>query len=230
MSPEGIVGGEPAAAGASRQRADGPSPGGLVARAAAAYVAVAERLRLWHETIFRLHYGRRFQACGADPEFFPLSSTIAYEHVRLGSRVYIGPRAIIGRAHLGDDVMLGPNVSIRDGYHRHDLVGRAIRESGGTAPGLVVVGDDVWIGEGAVLLRGARVGDGSVIGTKAMVTGPIPPYCVAVGSPARPVRRRFEDDELREHLRLRGVPAERAEALVAERARALADIPVERST
>lgn len=193
----------------------------LFESAVSLYVRAAQTLWRLHDALFRRYYVRRFAACGASPSFFPLSSTLSYEHIRLGSNVYIGPGAIIGRARLGDDVMLGPNVSIRDGYHRTDVVGATIRESGGTDPGLVVVGNDVWIGEGAVLLRGASVGDGAVIGTKAIVTGRIPPYVVAIGSPALPVKLRFTDDQLREHLNTRGVVSDTAEALVGERAEAV---------
>jgi acetyltransferase-like isoleucine patch superfamily enzyme len=190
--------------------------------AAALVVGVGDFVIRAYRAVARFHHRRRFLACGEDVLFDPLSSTIDYEQVRVGSRVYIGPGATLGRADIGDDVMLGPNVAIRDGYHGYDVVGRAVRDSGDarSGPGRVVVGNDVWIGEGAVLLRRTRVGDGAVIGTKAMVNGPVPPYTIMAGSPAEPIGPRFSDDQLREHLRLRGLPPAAVEAVVEERRRA----------
>jgi acetyltransferase-like isoleucine patch superfamily enzyme len=56
----------------------------------------------------------------------------------------------------------------------------------------VVVEDDCWIGANVVLMQGVRVGKGSVVGANAVVTESIPPYCVAVGSPARVIRKRLD--------------------------------------
>jgi phosphonate metabolism protein (transferase hexapeptide repeat family) len=57
----------------------------------------------------------------------------------------------------------------------------------------VIVGHDVWIGHGAILLPGVSVGTGAVIGAGAVVSRDIEPYTIAVGVPARPLRRRFPD-------------------------------------
>lgn len=59
--------------------------------------------------------------------------------------------------------------------------------------GDIVIGNDVWIGFEAVILSGVTVGDGAIIGTRAVVTKDVPPYTIVGGAPARPIRRRFED-------------------------------------
>jgi acetyltransferase-like isoleucine patch superfamily enzyme len=59
--------------------------------------------------------------------------------------------------------------------------------------GPIVVQDDVWIGAGATVLAGVTIGKGSVIGAGSVVTRDIPPYSIAVGSPCKVVRRRFND-------------------------------------
>ncbi|WP_034657844.1 DapH/DapD/GlmU-related protein [Chelativorans sp. J32] len=56
----------------------------------------------------------------------------------------------------------------------------------------VTIGNDVWIGHGAVVLPGVRVGDGAVIGANAVVTRDVEPYTIVAGAPARVIRRRFE--------------------------------------
>lgn len=58
--------------------------------------------------------------------------------------------------------------------------------------GDIVIGNDVWIGYEAVILSGVTVGDGAIIGTRAVVTKDVPPYTIVGGVPARPIRRRFD--------------------------------------
>ena len=59
--------------------------------------------------------------------------------------------------------------------------------------GDIIVGNDVWIGYEAVVLSGVTIGDGAVIGARAVVTKDVPPYTIVGGVPAKPIRRRFED-------------------------------------
>ena len=68
--------------------------------------------------------------------------------------------------------------------------------------GDTIVGNDVWIGQNAVILPGVHIGDGCIIGANAVVASDIPPYSVAVGNPARVIKKRFDDEmiELLEKL------------------------------
>ena len=59
--------------------------------------------------------------------------------------------------------------------------------------GDIVVGSDVWIGYEAVILAGVTIGDGAIIGSRAVVTKDVPPYTIVGGVPARPIRKRFDD-------------------------------------
>ena len=60
--------------------------------------------------------------------------------------------------------------------------------------GDTVIGNDVWIGQNAVILPGVHIGDGAIIGANAVVGSDIPPYTVAVGNPARAIRKSFDDE------------------------------------
>lgn len=62
--------------------------------------------------------------------------------------------------------------------------------------GDIVVGNDVWIGYEAVIMAGVTIGDGAVIGTRAVVTKDVPPYTIVAGIPARPIRRRFSKEDI----------------------------------
>ena len=68
--------------------------------------------------------------------------------------------------------------------------------------GDIVIGNDVWIGFEAVILSGVTIGDGAIIGTRAVVTKDVPPYTIAGGVPAKPIRKRFSDDVISELLKL----------------------------
>ena len=59
--------------------------------------------------------------------------------------------------------------------------------------GDIVIGNDVWIGYEAVIMAGVTIGDGAIIGTRALVTKDVPPYTIVGGVPARPIRKRFSD-------------------------------------
>ena len=69
--------------------------------------------------------------------------------------------------------------------------------------GDIVIGNDVWIGYEAVILAGVAIGDGAVIGTRAVVTKNVPPYTIVGGVPAKPIRKRFPDDIITALLALR---------------------------
>ena len=69
--------------------------------------------------------------------------------------------------------------------------------------GDIVIGNDVWIGYEAVVLAGVTIGDGAVIGARAVVTEDVAPYTIVGGVPARPIRRRFPEETVSALLRLR---------------------------
>jgi len=111
--------------------------------------------------------------------------------------VTIGDRCLIGRGsgivgHLSivieDDVWTGHHVYITDQNHGYRDVGVPIsRQSQPERP--VRIGAGSWLGHGVVVLPGANIGRHVVVGANSVVTGSLPDYCVAVGAPARVIRR-----------------------------------------
>lgn len=69
--------------------------------------------------------------------------------------------------------------------------------------GDIVIGNDVWIGYEAVVMAGVTIGDGAIIGARAVVTKDVPPYTIVGGVPARDIRRRFSDDVIARLLELK---------------------------
>ena len=62
--------------------------------------------------------------------------------------------------------------------------------------GNIVIGNDVWIGYEAIIMAGVRIGDGAIIGTRAVVTKDVEPYTIVGGIPAKPIKKRFDDETI----------------------------------
>ena len=69
--------------------------------------------------------------------------------------------------------------------------------------GDIIIGNDVWIGYEAVILAGITIGDGAIIGTRAVVTKDVPPYTIVAGVPAKRIRKRYPDKIISELLRIK---------------------------
>ena len=69
--------------------------------------------------------------------------------------------------------------------------------------GDIVIGNDVWIGYEAVILSEVTVGDGAIIGARAVVTKDVPPYAIVGGIPARYIRRRFDEKTVTKLMELK---------------------------
>ncbi|WP_299237237.1 CatB-related O-acetyltransferase [uncultured Anaerofustis sp.] len=69
--------------------------------------------------------------------------------------------------------------------------------------GDIVIGNDVWIGYEAVIMAGVKIGDGALIGTRAVVTKDVEPYTIVGGVPAKPIKKRFNDETINAMLEIK---------------------------
>ncbi len=69
--------------------------------------------------------------------------------------------------------------------------------------GDIVIGNDVWIGYDAIIMPGVKIGDGAIIGTRAIVTNDVPPYTIVGGIPAKVIKKRFGDDIILKLLKIK---------------------------
>ncbi|CEN89266.1 maltose O-acetyltransferase [[Clostridium] sordellii] len=111
-----------------------------------------------------------------------------------GSNIYIGDNFYanfncimldVCEIKIGKNVMLAPNVQIYTAYHPIDA---KLRNSGIEYGASVTIGDNVWIGGGAIINPGVNIGDNVVIGSGSVVTKDIPANCVAVGNPCKIIK------------------------------------------
>lgn len=113
-------------------------------------------------------------------------------YIKIGSRVYIGTgTTLFGHKGLeiGDCCLLAQNITLTPYSHIFDNPNDIIWNQGGHSK-KVTIGRDCYIGMGVCIMYSGDIGEGSVVGSGALVVKPIPPYSVAVGVPAKPIKRR----------------------------------------
>ncbi len=145
-------------------------------------------------------YGRNFRF---DPD-----GDYTYATIHVGNDVHLGMRPTLNasrsRIRIGNKVLFGPEVTIRGGNHRTDLVGRFIfdvtdAEKRPEDDLGVLIEDDVWIGTRAVIVHGVTIGRGAIVGAGAVVTKDVPPYAIVGGVPARVIRFRWDVETILRH-------------------------------
>jgi acetyltransferase-like isoleucine patch superfamily enzyme len=104
----------------------------------------------------------------------------------VGSYSYIGAR---GEIRIGDDVIMGPMVTIISENHNYERLDLPIRKQGESRKGIIIE-DDCWVGNGSTILDGVTVGLGSVIAAKSVVTKDVEAYSVVAGVPAQQIKCR----------------------------------------
>jgi maltose O-acetyltransferase len=111
-----------------------------------------------------------------------------------GYQTFVGARTFanfglvsldVARVTIGDDVQIGPGVQLLTALHP---VAAGPRRDKWEAAKPITIGDNVWLGGGAIVLPGVTIGDNTVVGAGAVVTRDLPPDVVAVGNPARVIR------------------------------------------
>ena len=111
--------------------------------------------------------------------------------VELGDYSGIGIRAQInGKAVIGKNVMMGPDVCMYARNHAFDRTDIPMNQQGFTPEKPIVIEDDVWIGARVIILPGVHIGTGAVVGAGAVVTKDVPDYAVVGGNPARILKMR----------------------------------------
>ena len=148
-----------------------------------------------------------FKNSGKNVIFSPYDN-FSYSTISLGDDVFIGSGAkfsSIKSITIGNKVMFGPNVTIMGGDHNISTIGEYMFDVNDKLPENdlpVYIKDDVWIGSNSIILKGVTIGRGSVIGAGSLVTKNIPENSIALGCPAKVVKKRFSKDDYAKHLKL----------------------------
>ncbi len=123
------------------------------------------------------------------------SNTTIGEYTYIGQNTHI-TKSVIGRyCSIGSDIIIGPgehpltDISTSAHFYDGDIYNILTQKK-------VQIGNDVWIGAKAIILRGVTVGDGAVIAAGAVVTKDVPEFSVVGGVPAKVLKKRFSDSQL----------------------------------
>lgn len=118
----------------------------------------------------------------------PLLCDYGYQ-IHVGARTFINYGAVlldVGKIIIGEDVQVGPNVQFLTPTHPLEAETRRAKFE---AAKPITIGNNVWLGGGVIILPGVSIGDNTVVGAGAVVTKSLPANVVAVGNPARVIRR-----------------------------------------
>lgn len=150
-------------------------------------------IRLWWQTTFQY----RLRSVGKGV-LISKGTTIRPNCVEIGDYTFIGPNCALmaGDLKIGRFVMLAAEVAIVGGDHRIDVPGVPSIRTGRAVRKPVVIEDDAWIGRGAMIMHGVRIGEGAIVAAGALVTKDVEPYAIVGSPPARVIGQRFADAEL----------------------------------
>lgn len=140
-----------------------------------------------------------------------VASGAALTKVKMGRYSYVGSYTHITDTGIGSFCSIGGNCGIGGGMHPLDhastspvflqgrnILGKNFANIQYQPSEKVIIGNDVWIGECAYIMPGITIGDGAVIGAHAVVTRDVEPYTVVAGVPAREIRKRFDEETIKE--------------------------------
>ncbi len=144
---------------------------------------------------YKLHHVGRLFRLGYSSEI------LKAEFFSFGDNFFSGPGCYMSTnkhapVNIFNDVMFGPEVMILGGNHDFKYSGNHMIYNSNDLEGCgaVDVHSGAWVGARSILLSGANISEGCVIGAASVVNHYIPPYVIAVGSPAKKYKKRFESD------------------------------------
>ncbi len=144
----------------------------------------------------RAGFMRLATGSGDDNLYIGFQTVFSSKGVRFGRDVYIGAKCMIGWAKVGDSVMIGSGVHVLSGRRQHP-VGKDVKKDAPGELNCTRIGANVWIGNASVVM--ADVGENSVVGAGSVVVKAVPANVVAVGNPAR-VMRRVDDAQAQSQI------------------------------
>lgn len=140
-------------------------------------------------------HGKYLTVCG-EGTYFGNRVRIGPGTVCIGNFSFVGPETWIqSNTVIGNYVMLAGRVSIVGGDHKIDVPGVPMIQAGRDVNIEVVIEDDVWVGNGVIIMHGVTIGEGAIVAAGAVVTKDVAPYAIVGGVPAKKIRDRFNADE-----------------------------------
>jgi len=125
----------------------------------------------------------------------PVKANFGLKHVHFGKNVFVNFNVNFvddADVFIGDNTLIGPNCTIATAEH---LISPRIRSHHLQYNRSIHIGNNVWIGAGAIILSGVTIGDNSIVGAGSIVNKDVEPNTIVVGNPARVLRKITEEDD-----------------------------------
>lgn len=170
------------------------------------YVLIKKVRRGLHRICCEPLIKKAFAKCGRNVRVPKGCEFSGIENISIGNNVALGSGLKIlttrAKVSIGNDVMFGPNVTIITGDHRIDIPGRPMisltdEEKLPKNDQDVVLEGDNWIGANVTILKGVKVGFGAVVAAGSLVYYDVPSFSIVGGAPAKVLKMRFSEDEIK---------------------------------
>lgn len=163
-------------------------------------IKLADRVSIGREATLHCYDSASYLSVGEGTVIKQFATLMTYPggYISLGKNCSVNPFCVLyghGGLEIGDHVRIATHCVVVPAEHRFDDASVPITEQGLSTRG-VKIDSDVWIGAGTIILDGCEIGEGCVIGAGSIVTKSLRPYSVAVGAPAREVRKRCANAQM----------------------------------
>jgi len=157
---------------------------------------------LYNKFYYRPYIQHKLKCVGINFRLGPQSEIKHCENISIGDNFFSGKQTYMSCNSnnpivIGNNVMLGPFVTIIGGSHDYEFSDNHMRLNPvmSSKKSQIIIDDGAWIGCRTTILSGAIISEGSVIGAMSLITKYIPPYTIATGIASCKIRRRFADPE-----------------------------------
>ncbi|TCD02698.1 acyltransferase [Pedobacter psychroterrae] len=156
------------------------------------------------DRIYMLLCRSSFNKLGKNVIFHPMNSKFTYSNITIGDNVSIGENAFfnatVSHIYIGNNIAIAPNVTIRGGNHRFDIIGKWITDYKKSDKRVeddepVFIESDCWIGTNVTILKGVTIGRGSIVAAGSVVNKTCAPYSIVGGVPAKVIKFRWDSCE-----------------------------------
>ena len=159
-------------------------------------------IKIYNKVIYRLWIKLKLKKVGSRFRIGYSSELTTPAYFSIGDNFFTGPRNYLSTnrynpVSIGDHVMFGPECMVIGGNHDSTFTDghMSFNSREDHMKSSIVIEDGVWIGARSMILSNAYIGEGAIVGAMSLVNHEIPPYCTAVGIPAKKFMRRFQNND-----------------------------------
>ena len=142
----------------------------------------------------------KLKASKVHKTFYVASGVNLASDLKAGAYSYVGTNSeLYPNVEIGDYTIIAGNVKIVGGDHTFETPGLPIIFCDRGCIDKTIIGKDVWIGTNSIIMTGVKIGDGAIVAAGSVVTKNIEPYSIVGGVPAKKLKMRFNEEQIKTH-------------------------------